>query len=438
MPHPLAPCLRALASLTLVLAVLGGCGAGGSGGSAAAAGDPTGVRARQARAFVDSLGINTHTYYSDTVYHQRFATVERRLRELGVSHIRENLVPHRPDQYRALNRLAAAGIDSQLILGDPGNGRAGLRRLVAILATRLDGAVSAVEGPNEYDLSGDPRWRGRLDRYQRYLYRTVRATPELKRLPIVGPSVGQLRDELKVTDLSRYLDFGNVHSYPDGDPPEWILGLWLRAAVRTSGGKPVMATETGYHNALRTREGQRPVSERAMAVYAPRTYLDYFARGVVRTFPYELLDEFPDPGNDEPESNFGLLRNDLSPKPAFRAVANLAALLRDPGPAFAPGRLDFTLGGDTGQLRTLLLQKRDGRFYLALWSETSVWDPNRREPRSPSSAPVQVTFVSQPDRVSARWPNRGRNAGERLALSAGPTSIEVGPRVVILEIDPAG
>ncbi len=432
MPLPLAPCLRTLAALTLVLAVLGGCG-----GASTAAGDPSGVRAHQARTFVDSLGINTHTYYSDTVYHRRFATIERRLRELGVSHIRENLVLHRPDQYRMLSRLAGAGIDSQLILGDPGTGRSGLRRLVAI-AARLHGVLSAVEGPNEYDLSGDPDWRRKLDDYQRRLYRLIRASPALKNTPVVGPSVGQLADELKVTDLSRYLDYGNIHSYPDGDPPEWILATWLRAAARTSAGKPVMATETGYHTALAASDGQRPVSEEAMAVYVPRAYLEYFSRGVVRTFPYELVDEFPDPGNDEPESNFGLLRNDLSPKPAFRAVRNLAGLLRDPGPPFTPGRLDYTLGGDLEDLHSLLLQKRDGRFYLALWRATSVWEANRREPRQPGSAPVQVSFATAPDRIAARWPNRGRNASERLTLSAGTTSVGVGPRVAILEIDPAG
>lgn len=430
--------LRAAAIVALALALLGGCGAGDSAGNATVAGDPSGVQARQAQTFVRSLGINTHTYYSDTVYHQRFVTIERRLRELGVGTIRENLVPHRPDQYRMLNRLAAAGIDAQLILGDPTYGRAGLRRLLAILDDRLSGAVKAVEGPNEYDLSGDPRWRQRLDRYQRYLYRQVRADPALKRLPIVGPSVGQLADELLVTDLSRYLDYGNIHSYPDGDPPEWNLGEWLRAAARTSGGKPVMATETGYHTALEANEGQRPVSEAAMAAYVPRTYLDYFSRGVVKTFPYELVDEFPDPGNDEPESSFGLLRNDLSPKPAFRAMRNLVDLIADPGPGFAPGRLDFTLSGDTRDLGTLLLQKRDGRFYLALWRDTSVWDANQRQPRKPGSAPVALSFANPPKRISLHLPNRAPGATEPLTLSAGTTSVEIGPRVTILEIDPAG
>lgn len=422
--------------LTLALALPAGCAAGDSAG-ATAHGDPSGVRAHRAQDFVLSTGINTHTYYTNTAYHRRFPTIKHRLVELGVPHVRENLVPGRPDQYRMLNQLAGVGIDAQLIVGDPSNGLRGMRRLVAILATRVSGAASAIEGPNEYDLSGDPRWRPRLDRYQRALFRTVRGTPALAKLPIVGPSVGQLRDGLVVTDLSRWLDYGNVHSYPDAEPPELILPTWLEAAARTSGEKPVMATETGYHNALGARWGQRPTSEAAAAAYIPRTYLDYYGRGVARTFPYELIDEFPDRGKDEPEWNFGLLRDDLSPKPAFVAVRNLIDLVEDPGPKFTTGRLDFTLGGDLGRLRTLLLQKRDGRFYLSLWRETSVWDANRRAPLDPGTAPVRITFAYPPDSVRLARPNRSTRA-EPLKLTAGATSVEVGPRVAMLEIDPAG
>jgi hypothetical protein len=430
--------LRAVAVLALALCLLAGCGAGDSSGRTTPAGDANGVRARAAQSFVESLGVNTHTYYTDTVYHRRFATVKRRLVELGVRHVRENLVPDRPDQYRMLNRLAAAGIDAQLIIGDPRNGLAGMRRLVRILATRLAGAVSAAEGPNEYDLSGDRRWRARLDRYQPALYRTVRSTPGLRNLPVVGPSVGQLEDGLVVTDLSRWLDYGNIHSYPDAEPPELILDTWLEAAARTSGSKPVMATETGYHTALRASEGQRPTSEAAMATYVPRIYLDYFARGVVRTFPYELLDEFPNPRRDEPEWNFGLLRNDLSPKPAFVAVRNLVDTVEDSGASFTPGRLDYELGGDTAKLESVLLQKRDGRFYLALWRATSVWDANARAPLNPGADPVQISFANPPERVSLYLPNRAREAQEELPLRADTTSLEVGPRVAVLEIDPAG
>jgi hypothetical protein len=396
----------------------------------------TGTSARAANAFTESIGVNTHTYYTDTVYHRRFGTIERRLRELGVHHIRENLVPHRPDQYRRLRRLAAAGIGSTLILGDPRNGLVGLRRLVATLASRLAGSADAAEGPNEYDLSGDPNWSRRLARYQAALYRAVRSNPRLSRLPVIGPSLGSSDDQFALRDLSSYLDYGNIHSYPDGEPPEANLAEWLAGAQHVSGAKPVMATETGYHNALRASVGQRPTSEAAAAIYMPRLYLDYFSQGIVRTFPYELVDELPDPGRNETESNFGLLRNDLSPKPAFLAIRNLIGILEDPGDTFTPGRLDYSIAGGGADLSQVLLQKRDGRFYLALWRRSSVWDPDGRTALHPGSAPIELSFGSEPQSLTEYLPNVSSEPVRALTTSGASTSVEVGPRVVIVEVEP--
>jgi hypothetical protein len=402
----------------------------------ARASDATAVSVRTANAFVQSIGVNTHTYYTDTVYYRRFRAIERRLRELGVHHIRENLMPDRRDQYRRLNQLAAIGIHSTLIVGDPRNGLAGMRSLVKILATRLAGGADAAEGPNEFDLSGEPSWGPRLARYQAALYRAVKSTRRLAAVPVVGPSLGNPNNVANLRDLSRYLDYGNIHSYPDGEPPEANLADALQGARRTSGSKPVLATETGYHDALRADSGQQPVSETAAAIYLPRLYLDYFAQGVARTFPYELVDEHPDPAADEPESSFGLLRNDLSPKPAFTAIRNLIAILEDPGTAFAPGSLDYALSGDTTDLSQVLLEKRDGRFYLALWRTDSVWDPEARSALRPISTPLTLSFGSQPLSLHEYLPNASSEPTRALTTSAGATSVEVGPRVVIVEIQP--
>src|SRR5689334_22035419 len=92
------------------------------------------VPARTANSFVDSIGVNTHTYYTNTKYYQQFSTITQRLKELGVRHVRENLVPNRSDQYKMLNALAAQGIKSTLILGDPREGTQGLSKLISIAA----------------------------------------------------------------------------------------------------------------------------------------------------------------------------------------------------------------------------------------------------------------------------------------------------------------
>ena len=101
-----------------------------------------------------------------------------------------------------------------------------------------------------------------------------------------------------------------------------------------------------------------------------RIFLEYFSRGVARTFAYELVDAGPNQRRPEIRTS-ALLRNDLSEKPAFIALRDAIATLADPGPAFSPESLDYSLGGGQADLRELLLQKRDGSFYLALWRATA-------------------------------------------------------------------
>jgi hypothetical protein len=393
------------------------------------------VEAKSAASFVDSIGVNTHTYYSDTVYASEFGTVTQRLRELGIHHIRENLVPNRPDQYQHLNELAAAGVRSTLILGAPEDGSAGLAKLTSILGSSLRGSVDAVEGPNEYDLHGGSGWMGELAPYQSDLYAAIKSNPATSALPVVGPSLGNTNSD--GSDVSGSLDYGNIHSYPNGEEPEDNVPRMLSMASDMSGSKPVMATETGYHTAVNWSGDHKPVSEAAQATYMPRLFLDYFKQGITRTFSYELVDEFPDAGAEEPESNFGLLHNDLSPKPAFTALRNLTAILADSNASFAPGALDYSLSGDTGGLQQLLLQKSDGSYYLALWREESVWDNQSRTPESAAAGSVQLSFASGLASAEEFQPNSSSQPLRALATD-GPIAVRVGPQVTIVRVSSTG
>ena len=395
----------------------------------------TPVPARSAASFVDSIGVNTHTYYSDTVYASEFGTIEQRLRELGIHHIRENLVPNRPDQYEALNDLAAAGVKSTLILGAPEDGSAGLAKLTSVLGSSLRGSVDAVEGPNEYDLHGGSGWMSELAPYQSDLYAAIKSNPATSALPVIGPSLGNTNSD--GSDVSGSLDYGNIHSYPNGEAPEDNVSRMLAMASDMSGSKPVMATETGYHTAVNWSGDHKPVSEAAQATYTPRLFLDYFSRGVTRTFSYELVDEFANAGNDEPESNFGLLRNDLSPKPAFTALRNLTAILADSSSSFAPGALDYSVSGDTDELHQVLLQKSDGSYYLALWRAESVWDNQSRTPESAASGTVQLNFAEALASAEEFQPNSSSQPLRALATDS-PVSLKVGPQVTIVRVSSTG
>jgi hypothetical protein len=400
---------------------------------APAAGAAEGLPARSADSFVDSIGVNTHTFFNDTIYYSQFDLVKQRLAELGVRHVREDLVPDRPDQYERLNELAGMGIRSTLIMGDPDDGVEGLETLTSILSSELRGAVEAIEGPNEFDSRGGSDWQPRLSDYQQRLYSLVKSDPSLAALPVVGPSIVQRRNQEALGDISGALDYGNIHSYPDGYSPESNLTAHLERGANNSGSEPVLATETGYHTTAGWTGEHNPTSERAMAIYTPRMFLEYFRTGVARTFSYELLDEKPDRG--EREHNFGLLRNDFSEKPAFAALRNLIDILEDPGPAFEPTALDYSLGGDTEDLHDVLLQKRDGSFYLALWRARDVWDPVAQTDLEVPSGRVSVELDRQLLSAETYAPNVSSSPlGSISSVSGRPLVVDVGAEIVIVKL----
>lgn len=395
------------------------------------------MTAKPADSFVDSIGVNVHLGYDETPYYEQFSAVKQRLVELGVRHVRDGISPGREDQYAALNELAGAGIKSTLILGDPSNDSDELDELISIVKADLPLAVEAVEGPNEYSTSGNSEWKSELVPYQEALYEGIKGDPTLASLPVVGPSiVGGDQEELG--DVSGHLDYGNIHSYPEGNAPEHKMGSNLERAALNSGSKPIMATETGYTTALNwTPAGageNRPISEAAMASYMPRLFFEYFSRRIARTFSYELLDEHPNPGLDEREDHFGLLRNDLSAKPAFTALRNTIEILEDPGPTFAPGSLSYTRLGSTANLREVLLEKRDGTFYLALWrKQTSLWDPIAKEALASPLEPVTLQLPAGIEAVARFNPVSSPEPVSPFTPSSEPT-LQVGAEVVIVAL----
>ena len=350
-------------------------------------------RASSADALAESAGVNVHIGFLTGVYGS-FGDWKPKLVALHVRYIRDGLTAGDPVQHARLNDLAASGIRADLLMGDPKNryGNGTLDELLSALKNDVRSAVVSVEGPNEWDTTAgsypcDPAhpelgcWASDLRAYQQELYTKVKADPALAGLAVVGPAFA-LGSRSAVGDLSPWLDYGNMHPYPGNRNPEWSLdpagGNQFGLAAINSGGAPVFATETGYHNALVSNQGHDPVSERAAGIYAPRLLLDYFAQAsssgqsVKRTFFYELIDQGNNPYDFQ--SNFGLLRNDLSEKPAYRALQNLLGLTEDPGTPFAPGSLDYSLDGASSDIRTVLLEKRDGSFWLALWRQADVWN----------------------------------------------------------------
>ena len=134
------------------------------------------------------------------------------------------------------------------------------------------------------------------------------------------------------------------------------------------------------------------------------------------------------------ESNYGLLHNDGSPKPAYTAIKNLLSLLADPGSSYSPGSLNFSLSGTTGTIRQSLFQKRDGRFYLVLWNDVQTYDVQAKQDRSNAPVPVTVTFgtahnlsVYQPYTQSAALSTSSNATSVVVNVPDHPLVIEISP-----------
>jgi hypothetical protein len=68
----------------------------------------------------------------------------------------------------------------------------------------------------------------------------------------------------------------------------------------------------------------------------------------------------------------------------------MVALLKDQGQPTHPGVLDYDLKGLPADADELLLQKRDGKFYLVIWNDANNWD--KWSARGITSADQQVTL----------------------------------------------
>ncbi len=396
------------------------------------------VAATPADAFVDSIGVNIHLHYDNTIYGD-FPKVKSALAEVGVRHVRDGLVDSKWQPYfDRVNELAAAGIRFTFITSLP------MERLAPV-AEKVKGAIAAFEGPNEVNLN---KWTVENARnYQRDLWQTVKAGAFAK-TPVVALSVTDFKWAKELGDISAWCDFGNVHPYPGGWEPE-NGAAWMRAdlpsgietARANCGTKPIMVTETGYQNAT-TRGGDGgghvPVSEGAAGVYLPRLFLHAYRSGIVRTFWYEFLNSRH--SATDPEGNFGLYKNDgVTIKPAGRALKQMVALLADPGSAFPPGNLDFTLSDPKAQ--SVLLQKHNGEFWLALWLKTGLWDGSRaygqKQELDPKDAECTVTLNGNFASVIAHEQLDAEVSQKRTLEDPKTFTLTLSERVIFLQITPA-
>ncbi len=418
-----------------------------------------------------SVGVGVHWNYPDTPYGSDYSTVRKLLVDSGIRHVRG-------DVDRA-GDLHDAGIQTTVTVdaADDGTGTPA-SQWDAIAPLARSGAVDAVEGPNEPDIfwvnggwtyQGQPFPKG-VVAWQRDLYALVKSDPTTAGVQVIGPSLGRnywgTSNPFTAGELEPYVDLGNFHPYPGGNPytdPTTYAGIDryyansdfptvtldqhpinLKTYAPPFGNRPMAVTETGYST------GALGQSEETQAVYLPRVFLEYFRLGFPRTFAYELVDEFADPTGSNREAHFGLLRHDLTPKPAYYAVQSLMSAVTGgstTGVARAKA-IDYQLevrmpnGYDPAAVHHLVLRRPDGSTVIFVWHEVSRSDlaPLQYHPPQPIRE-VQQPLVD----VKLRTPNAGvqtaRVIGEdgmmhdlQMAHDRDVSSFKLGDTVAVIEL----
>ncbi|NAZ87050.1 hypothetical protein GTR00_13245, partial [Kineococcus sp. T90] len=369
------------------------------------------VPAQMADSFVDSIGVATHLTYTGTPY-TNYPLVKQRLQESGIRHLR--------DGWGTGSKYASDFVEKELeplgvgitMVQDPRQ-NATPAQLKDMVKTQLPKSIDAVEGLNEWDLRGG-NWAADARNWTIQVAQAYRGDAATKHIPIVAPSLADTNATSKyqaLGDISAYVDYGNTHDYPGNQyhMNDGIIDTVLKNNAVTAPGKKVYATETGFSTGT-TSAPYRTMPQAQVAQALPNLYLDHFRRGMARTFSYELFDQHPD---NAFESKFGLLNNDGSPKPSFTAISNLTALLNDKGSAFSTKPLNYELQGANAKTRTLLLQKRDGSYWLAVWQQDRLFDGNQVV--NPADAPVTLKLGSTVSSAKLYDPVKSRAAVRSVA-----------------------
>lgn len=304
---------------------------------------------------------------------------------------------------------------------------AAFTRYAVFVARHFQAKVRDYEVWNEWDNSG-----GNTDDYARLLKSVY---PALK---AVDPGITVLADAVVLgrgrdSDFQKMHELGllhladgiSIHPYT-GTPEQSALTLKkVESALRRANkGRivPLYATEIGWPTY------SQGVSLSRAAAYAARFVLLAhtmpFLRGM---WWYDFRNDGQSPNTAYP--NYGLVWPDLSPKPAYYAVGDVAAALSG---------ADFVARVSTGSDDDWLLQFRsaNGREIWALWSdEAGVLVRLRLTTMRPSGAVETREVGHRP--VKRQWiTDSTRNGASHLDITAGETPVLVTGNFAQVTVDP--
>jgi len=388
--------------------------------------------------FVNSIGINTHLDFAGSTY-GNINLVETEIDYLGVRNLRDSPESAAdlgaPGLWQQVADATGAKFDAYIPEGSPA---AMSNSLSLMSALAQQGILNFIEGPNEEDDSYATSQGNSLltaAAFQKQLYATSHAWG----LAVINMSFGSgwgaspTGDYGTVGNLSAYANYANAHTYfGTGNPPLYAIEALNGDAGLAAPGQPVITTEMGWYTTSSLTD-PGTVSQTVQAKYMLDGLLDAYQQGDAGTYLYELMDQQSNKAYSE--ANFGLFNADGTAKPAAVALHNLTALLADDGASFTPGSLFYSLTGTLSTDHSLLLEKSDGTFWLALWNEARLSGPAYPTDVIVPNHTVALTLGSAVSGIAVYDPMTGISAVQ----SIGPTQtaqISLPDHPVLVEIVP--
>jgi hypothetical protein len=385
---------------------------------------------------VDSIGVNTHLAYTNTNYYQQYARVIAALKAAGIRHIRDGYYdwPSGNPMYAIHHQVAAAGIGTDFVIPFDSATRASDLKNFQSLA----GDMESIEAPNEFDVNGGSNWATELLSF----LPTLQQAGSLLNVPVLGPSLVNQTSFSQLGNIGPYLTSNNLHIYFGGRSPGtqgWgscnsfghcygSIAWWLDNANVDAPGIASYVTESGY-NQTTTTDTPYVVPDTIAAIYTVQTVFEMMAHGIQRSYLYELMDDPSSP-------MMGLMTSAIAPKPSYSMIAALIHYLEDPGASFTPGSLQYTLSGSTANVDHLLMQKRDGSFYLALWINAPIYNPANNTTIPVPSQQVTLTLDSGHGVQSNSWINLDGSVTTESQNSPYAFSLTLSPYVSLIRIVP--
>jgi hypothetical protein len=354
------------------------------------------VQAKPADDFVERIQGMAHLSVHNTSYIINWDTIGDNLGKLGIRYLRRVYTPTIATQDN-INRhhylYDNYGIRFQFQV-NYGFSKDGIKSNTSQLRQNLEvikrdfpaKMIARLEGPNEAPFK-NPRERQAIVDYQSELYKLVKEDAVLQRFPVVCFSTVNLGGLDLFNNLYQICDIGNVHSYPAQRYPSEFVDNIQKRFTNTKAypvKKSMAITEEAYGDQAGRFPRTMHRNENVQAKFEQRLLLLQYEKNMAIIGRSQLADAKPDKQGGR-FSHIGYLKYDGSPKPVYYAIRNLLSLLGEAKwdknrqqwlypPNFIPNSLDYDLIGNTANIKQLLFQKSDGRFFLVLWQEVEGWD----------------------------------------------------------------